>query len=178
MNMRNVECGARNTHTPNSELRTPNSRRRAFSLVEIMVLAGSIMLVTQIGVSAHRWMWHQAELVRYRSAMQDVTDTIRAMRVRSLTKRQITQLRIDASRGGLQVVAIQGRWGGHIETVERTLWLPHGLEISDAPAVVTSQPSGALSDASIIVMAPLYQRAFRVTIDHAGQVRLDEEPTS
>ena len=152
--------------------------KRAFSLVEIVVLAGSIMLVTQIGASAHRWMWHQAELVRYRSAMHELTDTIRVMRVRSLTRRQTTQLRIDPSRGGVQVVAIQGTSGRRVEVVERMLWLPKGLEISDAPAVITSQPSGALSAASIIVTAPLYQRAFRVTIDNASQVRLDEEPTS
>ena len=64
-----------------------------------------------------------------------------------------------------------------IEMVERTMWLPEGLHMSQAPAVLTSLPSGEVSVGSIIVTAPAYQREFRVTIDGPGKVRCDEDST-
>ena len=142
------------------------------------MLFASVLLVIQIGALANQWMWKQAELLSYRSTMQDLTSTIRAMRFRALARQRTFELRIDAARGGLQVVAIQQKRGGYIQTVERTIWLPKGLEITEAPTLVTSLPTGALSTGSILVTAPSYQRAFRVTTDPTGEVRLDEEPTS
>ena len=110
--------------------------------------------------------------------MLELTDTIRAMRFRSLAKRRAVQLRIDRTSGGAQVVTIIEQPGAQLETVDRTFWLPKGLEISEAPEMVTSSPRGGFSASAIVVTAPAYQRVFRVTTDERGQVRLDEEPTS
>ena len=156
----------------------PVLRRRAFSVIEVIVLIGSVVFVTQFGGAVHRWMWTQADLLRYRSTMAELTEVLRAMRQRAVGTHQTAQLRIDARRGGLQVVIIQERRGGRVERVERSLWLPKGLQITDAPDVVTSWPSGTFSPSAILVTAPSYQRAFRLTTTGRGEVRLDEEPTS
>ncbi len=153
-------------------------RRRAFSVIEVVVLIGSVMFVTQVGGVVHRWMWTQAELLRYRSTMADLTGVLRTMYQRAVATHHTTQLRIDARRGELQVVTLHEHLGGHVERVEQAFWLPKGLQITDAPEVITYVPSGDLIPGAILVTAPSYQRAFRLTTDRRGEVRLDEEPTS
>jgi hypothetical protein len=156
---------------------TPNLKRRALSLVELTMLLGSVVAVSFFGAAAHRWMWEQAALLSYRTTMNDLTTTVRATQVKALASHQAFELRVDAPRGCLQLVAISNKHGGSIEHVERTIWLPHGLEISDAPAVVRVSPRDATSSTSIVVMAPAYSRLFRIQTNDAGLVQLHEEPT-
>jgi hypothetical protein len=56
------------------------------------------------------------------------------------------------------------------------VWLPTGLEITEAPEALVALPSGELSTGSIIVSAPAYHRIFRLDADPRGVVRLHEEP--
>ena len=152
-------------------------RGKGFAGLEWTILVASVVVVAYLGDAAHRWMWAQAALLNDRSAMQDVVNTLRTMRLRAMARTQRGELRVDAERRVLQFVMVEQ--GAHaFETVMRTLWLPEDLELSEAPAVVSVLPSGALSPASIITTAPSYQRAFRLTTDGRGAVRLDEEPTS
>ena len=148
--------------------------RRAFTLVESAVLLASLIVVSVIGSSIHRWMWSQAELMRYRAAMQDVTDAVRAVQFQASDRHRRLELRVDASQRCLQVVEVQRTWGRLIETVRRTVWLPKGLEIADAPTVLGSPSDGR---ASIVVLAPAYNRMFQLTTSRSGGVQLHEEQT-
>ena len=78
-------------------------------------------------------------------------------------------------KGRFQLVEIHQALGGAIATVERTLWLPDGLQISEAPAVVKRLPTGRFPETSIVLTAPAFQRVFRITSSHDGRVRCDEE---
>ena len=155
---------------------TPHSGERVLSLVEVAVLIVSAVIISALGSSAHRWLWTQAELLRYRSTMQELSTTVRAMRSRALGQRCTEQLRIDPLRGMLQLTAIRESPTAY-ETVERTFWLPKGLQISDAPSAVTALPTGRLSSGSILVAAPSYNRLFRLTTNEDGLVQLHEEST-
>jgi hypothetical protein len=86
------------------------------------------------------------------------------------------QLRVDVSQGAFHLSTTQGKFKSY-ETIERTLWLPKGLEISEAPTVLTALPTGRLSAGSIVIIAPVYNRLFRLTTAERGLVHLDEEPT-
>ena len=150
----------------------------ASHVLRAIALAALLVLAWLSGVSVHRTLQREAELSRYRSVIQGLTSTVRAMRSQAAAKRCPIQLSIDASHGAFQLVAI--RRGSHhrsYETVERTLWLPEGLQISDGPSTLTALPNGRLSPATIVVTAPAYQRLFRLTTQTSGVVQLDEEPT-
>ena len=155
---------------------TRQSRRGTVRPVEIMVLIVGVGLAILLGASVHRWLWAQAEFLSYRSTMRDLTSAVRAMRFQALAKRRTFQLRVDASQGMFQLASIEGKASPY-EVVERTIWLPKGLQISDAPTTLAIQPSGQLPSASIVVVAPSYNRFFRLTMDEKGLVQLDEEST-
>ena len=151
------------------------TRNATVSQLEGLVLMMSIGLVVWCGAYVHRWMWAQAELLSYRSTMQDLTSTVQAMRAQALAKRQTVQLHVDAARGLFQLALVEGRRKPYV-VVQQTIWLPKGLEISDAPETLTALPTGRLSPASIVIAAPSYNRFFRVTTNERGVVRWDEEP--
>ncbi len=151
--------------------------RGMLSVFEGLLIIVSLILVSQVGTSAHRWMWQQAELLQHRAIVRDVANTVRAMRVRALSSRRPFELRIDAHQGRLQLLSIHHYAGGRSETVERTFWLPKGLVVNEAPERVTVSPGGELSGCSVVFASPSYSRVFRLTTANSGAVRLDEEPT-
>jgi hypothetical protein len=141
----------------------------------MIVAAVLVLLVGLLGALAHRGMREEGELLRYRSTMRDLASTVHTMRSRALAKRRIVQLHVDASRGSFQLISLH-EGSQPYETLEQTIWLPKGLHISVAPALLTALPTGHLSSTSIVVDAPSYHKLFRLTTDEAGLVRLDEEP--
>lgn len=149
-------------------------RRAGFTLLEGTLILASITLISVFGASVHRWMWSQAEWGCYQTAMQELTATVRTMPSRALAQRRTMHLRIDAARGMLQVTAVQGVRPAYT-TVERTIWLPRGLQIIEAPDTLTASATGQLSVGAIVVAAPAYDRLFRLTMTEAGVVRLHEE---
>ena len=151
--------------------------RRSFTLFETVILVASLGLVSLIGARAHRWMWSQAKLWRYRMTVQEVATTVQAMRLRALNARRTLTMRIDAPARRLQLMTVDA---GPLrqESVERTIWLPAGLEILQAPDHVTASPAGVLSPVSMVLEAPAFQRAFQLQADPSGAVSLHEEPST
>ena len=152
------------------------SRERSTQVLWRCEVLFAFALAAWLGLTVVPRLRGAMEWARYRSAMQTLTGTVRAMRSQALTQHRIVQLRVDATRGLFQFAAIYNSPQPY-ETVERTIWLPKELQITDAPAVLTALPTGLLSSASIVISAPSYNRLFRVTTDKDGHVRLDEEPT-
>ena len=151
--------------------------KRAFTLFETVILVASIGLVSLIGAKAHRWMWAQAELWGYRMTMQEVASTVRQMRFRAVNARRTFTMRIDAAARRLQLMAV-GASPLTPESVERTIWLPKGLDIMQAPDYLTASPSGVMPPFSIIVEAPAFQREFQLQASPSGAVHLHEEPST
>lgn len=145
--------------------------------MEAVVLAASVAAVILLGSSVHRWMWAQAELVQYRSTMQELGSTVRGMRSRALAQRRTVQLRIDPVRGAFHVASVREQRGRTYETPEETIWLPAGLEISDAPERLVALPTGQFPSAAIVVAAPSYHKRFRLVTTESGFVHLHEEST-
>ena len=158
-------------HVP-SDAFHPNAR-----FLRAMAVAALLALIGVSGVWAYRTGQREAELSHYRSAMQELSSTIRAMRSQAAAKRRTIQLSLDASHGAFQLLSIRRASRRSYETVERTLWLPEGLQITDGPPTLTALPNGRLSPATIVVSAPAYQRLFRLTMSASGVVQLDEEST-
>jgi hypothetical protein len=151
--------------------------KRAFTLMETVVLVASIGLVSLIGAKAHRWMWTQTELWGYRMAMQEVAGTLRQMRYRAIHARRTIALRIHPATRRLVLVAVEPSATGG-ESVERTLWLPRGLEVTEAPEELMVPPTGILPVETILVEAPAFQRTFRLLTSPDGIVQLHEEPST
>lgn len=151
--------------------------RRSFTLFETVILVASIGLVSLVGAGAHRWMWSHAELWGYRLTMQDVASTVRQMRYRALNAKRTFALRIDAATRRLQFVTVDAP-PIEQESVVRTIWLPPGLDIMQAPKQLTASPSGAMPLTSIIIEAPAFQREFQLQTSPSGAVRLHEEPST
>ena len=151
--------------------------KRAFTLVETVILIASIGFVSLIGAGAHRWMWSQAELWGYRLTMQDVASTVRQMRYRALNAKRTFALRIDAAPRRLQFVTVDAP-PVEQESVVRTIWLPPGLAIMQAPVLLTASPSGAMPRTSIVIEAPAFQREFQLRTSPSGTVHLHEEPST
>ena len=153
-----------------------NRRSGSLRLFEAITLVTSVALAAGLAASAHRWALAQMELTRYRTTVQDLTSTVRAIRALAAAQRTTIELRIDAARGIFQLASVHGT-STRYETVSRTIWLPGGLMISDAPAAVTALPTGRLSTSAIVIAAPAYNRLFRLTTHETGLVQLDEEST-
>jgi len=151
--------------------------RRSFTLFETVILVASLGLVSLIGARAHRWLWSQAELWRYRMSVQEVATTVQSMRLRAVNARRTLTMRIDASARRLQLLAVDADPLMQ-ESVERTIWLPAGLEILQAPDHVTASPAGVLSPVSIVIEAPAFQREFQLQANPSGVVHLHEEPST
>lgn len=114
------------------------------------------------------------EMASYRATVREVSDALRILRPRALAQQRIMRLRVDSQRRGFQVVTALDATGAY-ERVDQTIWLPQGLQITEAPSVVTISPRGELAEASITIVAPDYNRVFRVMVDAGGRVRLAEE---
>lgn len=112
-----------------------------------------------------------------RLAMADLANAVRAMRAKAMAQRQPHELLIDVDRGVIYISAIPGRQQTYT-ALERTMWLPEGLEVSEAPRGLTAQSNGTLTPTSVVVTAASYRRLFRLTTTAGGMVELHEEPTS
>jgi hypothetical protein len=142
-------------------------------------LAGSavaILLIIAMTVQLNRWMQQEGELVRYRAIMRELALTLHAMPSRARVVGDTILLRVDAPRGLFQFSTLRTT-PRYYETVERTIWLPEGLQVIESPAALTVLPTGPLSAASILVAAPAHDRLFRLLTTTQGAVQLHEEPT-
>ena len=151
--------------------------KRSFTLLETVVFLLSIAVISLVGAAAHRWMWEQAKLWSYRCAVQEIATTMRQMRFRAVHAKRTFAMRIDAAAKRLQWVAMDTKPVVQ-ESLERTIWLPDGLEIAQAPARLTVLPTGELPATSILLEAPVFQRLFRVRTGPGGIVQLNEEPST
>ena len=148
------------------------ARTRAVGLIELVLL----LAVIGMAVSSQRQPTpDDAQWIRDRAVIQELTNTIRAMRWRAPAARCTIELRIDAQQGRFQLFLLDR--AAHIEMLQETIWLPKELEVIEAPAVIRASPTGEGSSASIIIEAPSYNRLFRVITQPTGTVRVDEEPT-
>lgn len=147
------------------------------TILRVSLAAGLLVLAGFAGLVAHRWVSAEKELLSYRSTMWELTSMVRGMRAKAMTHHRTMQVRVDADRGAFWFASVQGGAKPY-ETLEETVWLPEGLQISDAPRVLTVLPTGRFSEASIVVAAPAYDRLFRLTAGETGMVQLFEEPTS
>ncbi len=145
------------------------------SIGEGVVLFVSVALIWWAGAAAHRWMTGQIVLLQDRSVMQDLTTSIRAMRFRAMTQHRMFELRIDPARRSVILITSDEPPGGPIERVERTVWLPEELSITEAPATLQALPDGSLSPASIIITSSVLGIRFHVMTMQTGVVRLNEE---
>ena len=149
--------------------------KRAFTYTETVVLIASIGLVSLVGANAHRWMWSQAQLWSYRQTIQEVAGTLRQMRARAVNAQRAVTMRIDIDARRFQLVTVDANPVTQ-ESVERTIWLPPGLDIRQAPDQLTASSTGAMPVTSIIIEAPAFQREFQLQTQPSGLVRLHEEP--
>ena len=150
--------------------------KRGLSRIESAILLASLLIIARIGASTHRWMWEETELAHYRATMQELTRTVRAMHSHALAGRRTIQLHIDTSRGVFQLISVQDKPAPY-EIIERTIWLPEGLQVREAPEALTALPTGRMSPTAIIIDAPSHNRLFRLTTTEAGLVQLNEEST-
>ena len=150
---------------------------REFPFLETLLLSASLTLVSLAGLTTHRWLWGQAELLSYRSAVQQVAGTVRQMRVRAVNARQSFVMHIDTAARRLQLMAIDTAPGLR-ESLEQTIWLPPGLVIAEAPEQLLVSPAGAMAPASLLFEAAAFQRLFRVRMSSSGVVQLYEEPST
>ena len=141
---------------------------RAVSAAMLVVLAGPV------GASTYGWLQQEAEFLQCRSTMQELSLIVRTLPAKASAKRRPMQLRLDAQRGTVQVASLYGGAQPY-DAIERTLWLPRGLEILEVPETLTITPSAGLVPASFLLSAPSHNTLFRLTVSHR-LVRLDEEP--
>ncbi len=135
------------------------------------------IVLVRLNILWYRQMQMDADLSRYRMAANDVAATIRVMRTRAIAQRRGLELRIDADHGVFYLSSTpRGRHA--YAQLERTIWLPAGLQISEAPPAFSTQPNGTFTSASMMLVAPSYHRLFRLTTSANGMVELYEEPTS
>lgn len=143
-----------------------------FSVIELVVITGLVGLLGSFTVPR---VWRAAEYLRYRSAVDAVASLVRVSRHHALMQREPVELRVDAARGMFALVEFDARTI-RTERVERTVWLPAGLEVADAPTTLRIPPSGDVPTADIVISAPAYHRNFRIITHRTGSVELHEEP--
>lgn len=144
---------------------------------QVARVAGLIGLLSVLGVGLSHWEHEEAELMRYRSALQELTNAVRAMRARAVSAHRTVRLEIDVPRRAFRVVSIPSATSTY-GTLEQTIWLPAGLEVLEAPqAGLTVVPGGEGDPASLVFAAPAYNRIFRLRLDPHGRIVLHEERT-
>jgi Tfp pilus assembly protein FimT len=152
----------------------PHATRRAFSAVELLLVIGLASLVSSVAFSRAK---PTLELFQYRSLMQQLAAELQTMKFRSRNEGRTFIMRIDRASGMVQVVA-EDRAAVPAVHVQRTMWLPEGLSIIQAPKQVLATPFGHLQSTAIVVEAEAFQRIFRLTTTPAGVVDLNEEPST
>ena len=148
--------------------------RRGLLLVVVLAVAG--VLVEEC-LSFYRQRTAETALSEYRTALYDLASTVRAIRTRARNQRQPFELHVDQARRSITISSLS-RGSMDYMALERTIWLPKGLEISEAPLWITAQSSGGLTPASLVFVAPAFQRLFRLITTIHGTVELHEVPTS
>ena len=143
--------------------------RRAFSIAEVVVAISLVGLVGSLGL--HRRA--PATFLQYRAALTDVAGTLRTMRLVAMHAQRTYAVRVDPVLRRLQIVWLRPGAG---EQVVRTIWLPEGLMIREAPEQVLITPT-SVEAASLVFEAQGFERAFRLQTG-ADAVDLHEEPTA
>lgn len=145
-------------------------------LVKAAQVGAFVLMTALVGASVNGGTRRDAiELLRYRATLQELSDAIHTMHWRALSQRWIVELRVNESRSGFQVVAIEGT--PRMEIIERTMWLPEGLQLLDAPDRFTVDSTGRLPRLSLVLRAASHNLLFRVTVTQEGFVQVREEPT-
>ena len=138
-------------------------------------VGAALTMAAWLGLVAIPNLRGEMEWVRYCAILHTLKEIVQAMPAKALARQRSIQLQVDALRGTFRVAVAQAPHAYDI--VEQTLWLPKGLQISDAPGALTAFPTGRLSSSSIVVAAPSYSRLFRLTTNEDGRVELHEEST-
>lgn len=146
---------------------------RAVSAAMMVVLAGPV------GASTYQWLQEglqeETELTHCRSTMQELSFMVRHLPARAAIARRPVQLLLDADRGMVQVAAVYEGRPQPYDAVLRTMWLPKGLQVLEAPEQITVAPNEMLASTLFLLAAPSHNTVFRLTL-RDGIVRLDEQP--
>ena len=142
-----------------------------------MAIASAVAGLCLLAVGGMRWLHRASELQRFRVSLHYLSETIRSIRPRATATRRSMVLRADPAHRVFQVSALQAGRRAY-EMVEKTVWLPEGLEIVEAPASLTVLPAQRLTRTTIVIAAPAYNCFFRLTLTPEGAVQLDEEPAT
>ncbi len=175
-------------HKPNPARRAgsmlslrPSSLAVWYEIIRRVLLAAIGLTVCSViaieSVSMYRQGHTEQALSEYRMVIYDFANTVRAMRTKAIAQGQPYELRIDPARRTLSVSSLS-RGSSDYAALDRTIWLPEGLEISEAPLWITAHSNGALTPGSIVITAPVFRRLFRLMISHRGVVELYEETLS
>ena len=143
----------------------------------LAVVAGvcSVLFTETVTLYRHRDVAVVAS--EYRETVHDLANAIRAMRTKAMSQGQPFELRVDQAHRSLTISSLS-RGSSDYSKVDRTLWLPEGLEIAEAPLWITALSNGNLTPAKIVITASALQRLFRITTTLSGTVEFHEEPTS
>lgn len=149
-------------------------RRAGLTLLESAVLLVSLVLVTGVSATVHRRLLDTVELQRYRSAMRDVVRAVGAMPSKARVQGRAMRLQIETEQRAFRFASLE-EGPKPYQRIEQTIWLPDGLVVSDVPdRSLAADARGQCSAYSFVVVAPAHHRMFRVTVDDAGIVQLDE----
>ena len=137
-------------------------------------LAGAAFLVAGLTVcGSHPY---DPALLRYRATLQELGRMAWSLPAMAAALRRPMRIIVDAEQGAVRLVALQAG-PRQLERVEQTIWLPEGLEVQQVTEAFTASPEGWQSPASLTLIAPAYNRLFRVTTD-GRTVRREEAPAS
>ncbi len=133
---------------------------------------GAVVLLSSVIVP--RWQ-AATEFTCYRVTMGEVSRMVRAMPGLARQQKQRAVLRVDPGSRRLVLVLVAPRR----EAIQRTLWLPKGLEIAETSGEpIRTDAQGALEAGTLVVEAPKFQRAFRLKTAPNGTVELHEIPST
>ena len=159
------------SQTPSSYMRPAASLRG----LRRLALAGlAVLTFGAWGIVVCHCAQESAALLRDRCAVQQITELVRVMRAQAMATRRTIQVHIDAERGAFRLSSLQASSNPY-EIFEHTVWLPAGLEVSEAPAILTALPSGEVTAGSIILTAPSHNTRFHLTLYERGAVQVNEE---
>lgn len=106
--------------------------------------------------------------------MTDVAGTLRTMRLVAMHSQRTYAVRTNAALRQVQILWLHP---SGTEQVVRTIWLPEGLAVREAPAQILITPTN-VEPASLLIEAPKFERAFRLHTRPDGSVDFHEEPSA